>query len=155
MHRRPSTPCVTLLLALALAAPVTAPADTSPEDAKDYRQAVMSALGGHVGAISMHVRGLVEDEGSLAKHAEALATTATDLDRLFPEGSNVGDSEALAAIWEDPDAFAEAVSNAKEATAAFSETADSGDTDAIRAAFREVGGACRGCHDDFRKEHEH
>jgi cytochrome c556 len=141
--------------ALAIALSTVTLADPSPEDAKDYRQAVMSALGGHARAVSMHVRGLLDDPESLRRHAEALALTASELDRVFPPGSNVGDSEALPAIWEKPEAFAEAVAQAREAAEAFAGAARSGDDDAIRSAFREVGSACRGCHDEFREEHDH
>lgn len=153
MHRRISA--LTLGLALGLgtsALCVTALADPLPEDAKDYRIAVMTAMRGHIGAISMNVRGLVEDHGFLAKHAEALANTAAELAHVFPPGSNVGDSEALPAIWDDPEEFAKAVARVAQATAAFSEAASAGDADAIDAAFRDVGAACRGCHDRFRKD---
>lgn len=154
MHRRISA--ITLVTALAFnALPLAALADPQPEDAKDYRQSVMRALGGHIGAISMHMRGLVDDRGFLAKHASALATTASELSFLFPPGSNVGDSEALPAIWEEPGDFEEAIARAQQATAAFSEATASGNAEAIDAAFRELAGACRGCHDRFRKEHDH
>lgn len=129
----------------------TALADPTPEDAKDYRTSVMTSLRGHVGAASMHVRGLVDDHGGfLAKHAEGLANGAAELKHLFPEGSNVGDSEALPAIWEQPEEFAAAIGEAEEATAAFREAVATGDRAAIGAAFRDVGNACRGCHDQFR-----
>jgi cytochrome c556 len=153
MHRRFSV--FTMAIALCLAASavrVTAWAETTAEDAKDYRISVMSSMGGHVGAISKHVRRLVDDHGFLAKHAEALANGAAELQYLFPSGSNVGDSEALPAIWEEPEEFAKAIAKAEKATAAFSEAASAGDEDAIAAAFREVGAACRDCHDRFRKD---
>lgn len=157
MHRKLSGFTATSVIAAAtftvtLGISLAAMADTSLEDAKDYRQSVMSAMGGHISAISMNVRGLVEDHGFLAKHAESLATTASELEYLFPADSNVDDSEALPAIWEEPEEFAEAVTAAQEATAAFSEVAASGDKEAIDAAFREVAGACKGCHDRFRKD---
>lgn len=126
-------------------------ADPTPEDAKDYRTSVMTSLRGHIGAASMHVRDLVDDEnGFLDKHAEGLANGAAELKYIFPAGSNVGDSEALSLIWEEPDEFAEAIATAQEATAAFQEAVASGDRAVIGAAFRDVGAACRGCHDRFR-----
>lgn len=155
MVRRISAFTLGVAFCCAAAVSLSALADPAPEDAKDYRQAIMSAMGGHVSAISMHVRGLVEDKGFLAKHAESLAATASELSRIFPPGSNVGDSDALPAIWDDPEAFAEAVARVEEATAAFNAAAASGDEEAIDATFRDVGAACRGCHDDFRKEHKH
>lgn len=128
-------------------------ADTTPEDALDYRKAVMTSLRGHIGASSMIARGLVENDGHLVGHAEGLATGAAELHRIFPEGSNVGESEALPAIWEDAEGFAAAIAKMEEATAAFVEAAKSGDQEAIGGAFRNVGMSCRGCHDNYRVEH--
>lgn len=142
------------IAALAITAVVTIPAlaDTTPEDALDYRKAVMTALRGHIGAASMIARGLVDNDGHLIGHAEGLAAGAREMERIFQEGSNVGESEALPLIWEEPDAFAEAVSKMQEATAAFLAAAESGDSEAIGAAFRNVGMSCRGCHDRYRVE---
>jgi len=142
--------CLLLGLSLHVAA------ETSGEDAQKYRASIMTALRGHAGAASMIVRGLVEDRGALKKHADALAATASELPNIFPEGSNVGDSETLPAIWDEPVKFAAAVKKAQEATANFSKVvAAGGDGAAVAAAFKDVGGACRGCHDNFRVEHEH
>lgn len=131
---------------------VTALADTTPEDAKDYRTAVMTSLRGHVVAASMHVRGLVEGREFLQKHADGLANGASELRYLFAEGSNVDGSEALPVIWEEPDEFARAVEKVEQATASFREAVAGGDDAAIGSAFREVGMACRGCHDRFRRD---
>ena len=126
-------------------------ADTTPEDAKDYRSAVMTSLRGHIGAASMIARGLVENDGHLVDHAKGLAAGAKELSRVFPKGSNVGETEALPLIWEEPEAFAEAVEKLQDATAAFVVAAESGDGEAISAAFRNVGMGCRGCHDRYRE----
>jgi cytochrome c556 len=125
-------------------------ADTSPEDAADYRGALMMSLRGHIAASSMIARGLVENDGYLVMHAQGLANSAKELHRVFPEGSNVGESEALPAIWENPEDFAAAIAKVEEATAAFVTAAEGGDEEAIMGAFRAVGGSCRGCHDNFR-----
>ena len=140
------------VMALAMSAVVSVPvlADTTPEDALDYRKAVMTALRGHIGAASMIARGLVDNDGHLVGHARGLADGAREMERIFQEGSNVGESEALPLIWEEPDAFAEAIANMQEATAAFVAAAESGDSEAIGAAFRNVGMSCRGCHDRYR-----
>lgn len=126
-------------------------ADTTPEDAKDYRSAIMTAFRGHIGAASMIARGLVDDNGQLLGHAEAMASLATELEHIFPEGSAVNESEALPAIWEKPEEFAAAIQATVDATAALEDAAAGGDPAAIGAAFREVGMSCRGCHDNFRQ----
>jgi len=129
---------------------LTAFAQTTPEDAMDYRISVMTALRGHIGAASMIARGLIENDGHLLGHAQGLNSAANELHRVFPEGSNVGESEALPVIWEDAEGFAAAIAKMQEATAAFVEAAEGGDGEAIGAAFRNVGMSCRGCHDNYR-----
>jgi len=129
-------------------------ADTTPEDAADYRQSIMTAMRGHVGAISMIARGLVENHGQLVNHAKALDATAKELSDIFPEGSNVGDSEALPLIWEDPEGFEAAVAKLQNATSAFVAAAEEGDQAAIGTAFRNVGMSCRGCHDRYRADED-
>jgi cytochrome c556 len=125
-------------------------ADTTPQDAFEYRSAVMTSLRGHIVAVSKTVRGQVEDNGFLVKHAEGLANGVAEMEYIFQKGSDVTDSDALPVIWEDTEKFAAAIEQAKTATQAFVEVAASGDRAAIGAAFRDVGGSCRGCHDNFR-----
>lgn len=145
-----------LLIALALAAFATSvslqvAAEPSAEDAMKYRISVMTALRGHIGAASMIVRGIVEDDGHLEGHAAGLESGVKELHRVFQEGSAVAESEALPVIWDDPDAFAAAIEKAEQASARFHEVvAEGGDSAAIGAAFRDVGLSCRGCHDEFR-----
>ena len=151
--QRKSVGVITALVTSSILA-ISAFADTVPEDALDYRKALMMSLRGHIAASSMIARGLIENDGYLVAHARGLASGAKELHRVFPEGSNVGESEALPKIWEDKEAFAEAIAKTEEATAAFVEAAESGDEEAIMGAFRAVGGSCRGCHDNFRLDHD-
>ena len=111
----------------------------------------MTTLRGHIGAASMIARGLVDNNGQLLAHAEGLSNGAAELKNIFPEGSAVDDSEALPAIWGEPEKFAEAIDAIVAATAEFEDAAAGGDPAAIGAAFRNVGMSCRGCHDNFRK----
>jgi cytochrome c556 len=139
-----------LTLASTLSASLIATAETTAQDAADYRESVMTSLKGHIGAASMHVRGLVDGQEFLVKHAQGLANGAAELDRLFPAGSNVEGSDALPVIWEEPEEFAAAIAKAVDATKKLLAASQGSDKTAIAGAFREVGGACRGCHDKFR-----
>ncbi len=126
-------------------------AETTAEDALDYRKAVMTTLKGHLLAASMIVRGLADDDGYLVEHARGLANSAGEIHRVFQPGSAVGDSEALPVIWEQPEKFKAALQKAADAAENFHRVAASGaDKAALGAAFKEVGMSCRGCHDDFR-----
>ena len=142
---------ITVILSLS----IQVSAETSAEDAYDYREFIMTALKGHAGAISMQTRGLAGDASYVAKHADAMAALAGELKTVFQEGSDFEDSHALPEIWEEPEAFAEALAKIEEAAAALSEVARNGNMREIGGAFREVGQACKGCHDRFREEHDH
>jgi cytochrome c556 len=144
--------CALAALIAMLGISIAAIADTTSQDAADYRLAVMTSLKGHMVAASMIVRGLVEDNGYLAKHAQGMANSVGEIHRVFEEGSNIGESKALPAVWESAEKFSAAIAKAEEASAAFADVAagGGGEAEAIGGAFRNVGMSCRGCHDDFR-----
>lgn len=127
-------------------------AEPAPEDAAKYRQSIMKALSGHNGTISLISRGKAGNPDNLASHVEALVALAGEVAPVFAAGSDTDDDEALPAIWENPDAFAEAVAKFEDAVAAFESVADSSDLEATDAAQRELGKACKGCHEDFRQK---
>ena len=141
-----------ITIAVALGVATAAIADTSPEDAAKYRQSLMKALSGHNGMLSLTVRGKAGSPDNVASHAAALATLAAEVEAAFEGGGAFEDSEALAAIWDEPEAFAKAVANFDAAVAALGDVADGGDMQAIDAAQREIGKACKGCHEDFRQK---
>ena len=153
MHHTIMKTTLALVLSAGLSAPVAA--EPTAEDAYEYRESVMTALKGHAGAISRQARGLAGDSDYVANHAKAIANLGAELHTIFQEGSNVEGSEAMAAIWDDPEKFAEALGNAEDAMDALGEVAEGGDMEAIGNAFMNVGKACKGCHDSFREEHEH
>lgn len=136
-----------------LAGPVVATA-AEPKDAVEYRQAVMSALGGHAGAIARIVKRQVDYE-HIVPHAQAIATTAPLVDDIWPENSGPNDYEdtdALTKIWEQPDDFQARVDKLKEEAENFLSVAKTGDEGEIIAAFKELGQSCGGCHDNYRAE---
>lgn len=146
---------ITLVLAVAISfagAWLPASADVSAEDAAKYRQFVMRALSGHNGAVSLIARAKAGDPAGLGKHTQALVDLAAEIGPAFEAGGGaaVEDSEALPAIWEQPDEFAAAVERFAAAVADLDAAAESGDLASVDAAHRDVGEACKGCHEDFR-----
>ena len=87
-----------------------------------------------------------------AGYGAALADLNADLTRLFPEGSDFGETKATEAIWADWAKFEQAADAAKDATAAFAAAVADGDSAKIAAAHKDVGQACKGCHEDFRQK---
>jgi cytochrome c556 len=71
----------------------------------------------------------------------------------FPAGSGPQPGVKTAAkpeIWTKPADFRRAQDAFIAQAAAFQNTANGGDVDAIRAGVRSLGATCKGCHDQFR-----
>ncbi|GAB1261313.1 c-type cytochrome [Aurantivibrio plasticivorans] len=79
-----------------------------------------------------------------------------DVQRLwFPEGSGPEagvETEAKAAIWENPEEFAKAQQALVDVMPKFLELAYAKDIEGLKKHYRKVGMACKGCHDQFREE---
>lgn len=148
-----TTRCLIALALLGCLA-AAAQAETSPKNWSKYRHAVMDVLKGHISAISLVAFNQVEDTGHLQQHAAGLAEAATEVGKLFPEGSGDG-THALPAIWEQPEEFAAAVARLERTTRALSDAVAGGQRREIAAAFKAAGDACKGCHEKFREEHDH
>ena len=128
-----------------LAAPAVAADDLA--NVIKYRQKVMSAVGAHMGSIGAVLKGEVSFTGNVADHARALQATSMMAADIFPAGSGVGDTRAMAKIWDDWAEFEKAIKAFPVATGALVEAADSG-------AMGNLGNACGGCHKPFRKPKE-
>ena len=136
-----------LLAGMAVTASALADGDVEAK----YRQSVMKSIGGHMSAMGTILKEQVHLE-DLALHAEGLAGLAEIAPEVFPEGSGVEKSKALPAVWEKPEAFAEAMNRLVEASDAMASAAKSGEMSLIGPAIQELGGSCKGCHDDFKAE---
>lgn len=116
----------------------------TPEAAVAARKALMREDGG-----------ILRSAGGLSG-AEAVAVMQklqanySHIPALFPEGSIVGDSEALPAIWENFEAFTAIVKTGEGAAAAGLAAAESGDAAGYAAALQAIGGTCGQCHQQFR-----
>ncbi|AZB55434.1 cytochrome c [Cereibacter sphaeroides] len=93
-----------------------------------------------------------EVAGKAASNLSALASVISP--ELFPKGSAVGeaeDSEALPAIWEKPDDFAQKISGMEEAAAKMQAAAGT-DLASLQGAMRDLGAACGSCHETYRQK---
>ena len=143
-----------VLLAGAVALLSTAAGPAARADASadvKYRQAVMEALGNHMGSIAAIARGEVGHAGHMAGHAAAIDALASMAGDVFPEGSGGDATRAKDEIWRDATGFEAAVEAFRAAAAALLEAAEAGDVGAVGAALGGVGRTCGGCHRAFRK----
>lgn len=120
------------------------------EAAIQYRQNVMKAIGGLMGTSVGQLRDGLAYGPEMAKVASALQALTHDIPALFPEGSDFGETDAKSEVWEDRKGFEEAASKMREQVDAFSSAVNTGDRKKMLGAFRDMGDACKGCHEDFR-----
>lgn len=144
LHGRPLGSLKLLGLGLVLAA-LPASAD---DGAAEYREHVMEAIGGHMQSMADIVRGKVDHQDHFALHANAMADLAGIAGTLFPDGSQGGD--ALPAIWQNSDDFAEKIRDFESAAGALKAAVDGGDN--VGRAFQNLGQACKSCHDNYRDD---
>jgi cytochrome c556 len=116
----------------------------TPEEAVTLRQNLMKEDGG-----------ILRSAGNLTgADAVAAMTKLRDnyshIPALFPEGSIVGESEALPAIWENFDAFTSIADAGVAAAESGIAAAEAGDAAAYAAAIQALGGTCGQCHQQFR-----
>lgn len=99
------------------------------------------------------IKGIIDAKGPTAGAAEQAAKLKQlqiAFDKMFPAGSDKGETKALPTVWSDSAGF-QAASKAVDASYdKLAVAAGSGDMAALTAAFGDTGKACGACHDKFR-----
>ena len=146
---RPSLAVAALALVTALPA---AAQFQKPEDAVKYRQSAMFVMANHVGRIGAMANGRVPyDAAQATANAEIVAT----LSRLpfvgFVEGTaSTEKGRASSKIWSERAKFDDAAKRMQDEVAKLVTAARTNNLDNVKAAFGEVGKACKACHDEYR-----
>jgi cytochrome c556 len=99
------------------------------------------------------IKGIIDAKGPTAgavAHAAKLKEHELAFDKLFPAGSDKGDTKALPAVWTDWAGFQAASKNADASYDKLAVAAGSGDMAALTTAFGDTGKACGACHEKFR-----
>ena len=144
-------------LAIALGAVALSCSVVAAIDPIEARKEGFKAFKKEMGAIKKLVEaGDASQQAKLLEHAKALDSAASaqwsKVAEHFPAGSDKGDTEALPAIWEKATEFKAAIDKQQTAVAAFVVAAQKADPAQWKAAFGQVGGSCKNCHDSFKKD---
>jgi cytochrome c556 len=90
------------------------------------------------------------DAKEIIPHAAKLKELEVAFAKMFPPGSDGGDTKALPTVWSDKAGFDAAGKAAEDADDKLAVAAGTGDMAAIGAAFGDVGKSCSGCHTKYR-----
>ena len=116
-----------------------------------YRQNVMKATGGHMGAIVDILKNRLPLADHIVDHARSIQQNSKMTLAMFPKGTGLGNTKAKPAIWENWSKFESAVQDFERESAKLAKVAESGDMEALAKQVRATGKTCGGCHRNFRK----
>lgn len=125
----------------------------SPAKTIETREANFKSMGKAMKALTDQLRAPTPDMAVIKASAAALSQAAPKVGGHFPKGSGPESgvkTHALPAIWEKPADFKAAVAKLQTGVKAMQAAAQSGNIDAVKAAVPGVGGACKGCHEQFK-----
>lgn len=142
---------VASMAVMAVLASGAALAQAKPEQLVKQRQAVMTLQGKYFGPMA----GMMQ--GKVPFNLEVVQRNAGFLDNLsrmpwdgFDPSTKDVKSAALPAIWTDNAKWAEAAERLQNESNKLYQVSRGGDEAAIKAQIKAVGGACGGCHENFR-----
>ena len=123
-----------------------------PEDAVKYRQSAMYVMANHFGRIGAMVNGRAPyDAAAASANAEIVATMSKLPFIGFVEGTaGTQKGSAAAKIWTNRSGFDADAKTMQDAVAKLVTASKTNSLDNLKAAFGDVGKACKGCHDEFR-----
>ena len=134
------------------AAPVTA---EQAQSLFHERHEGMETIGKSVKTIKQTLDSGSPDVAAIRGAAAKIAELAGKSPGWFPPGTGqdvLHKTRALPAIWEKPEDFATKDRDLQSAAQALKAAADSGNVDAIKARFADLGKTCKACHDTYRAE---
>jgi cytochrome c556 len=135
-----------------LIAATQAATPATPAELQKVRHEHYEELGDAFKAVRDGSKASTPDFAALEKAAEIVNKASIDQQQWFPKGTGpeAGKTRALPDIWSKPDDFTAAQKMFSERAPKLLSAVKSKDIGAVKAAFYEVGGACKNCHDTFR-----
>lgn len=124
----------------------------TPEDAIKYRQAVMFLMAKHFGRMGEVVKGQRPyDRQEFGRNAAVFETLSQlPWEAFMVPGTDKGKTGLKSAAFEKQAEFKEAAHRMEIETTKLVRASNSGDLNAIKAQFGEVGKSCGACHKKFR-----
>jgi len=124
----------------------------TPQEAQKARHEHYEKLGDAFKAVRDNSRGDSPNWAALEKAAAEVVDASVDQQKWFAKGTGpeAGKTRALPEIWTKAEEFTAAQKMFSERAPKLQAAVKSKDAAGVQAAFREVGGACKNCHDNFR-----
>jgi len=145
--------CLAVFVPAFIAGAVAAHSTEGMNDAQNARHEHYEHLGDAFKAVRDNLKGESPDWARLEKAAQTVVDASVDQQKWFAKGTGpeAGKTRALPVIWEKTDDFTAAQKMFSDRAPKLLAAVKAKDTAGVQAAFKDVGGACKNCHDTFRK----
>jgi cytochrome c556 len=142
-----------LVFTASLIAAIQVASAATPAELQKARHDHYKELGDAFKAVRDASKSDSPDFAAIEKAAEVVNKASVDQQQWFPKGTGpeAGKTRALPEIWSKPDDFTAAQKMFADRAPKLLAAAKTKDVAAITAAFKDAGGACKNCHDTFRK----
>ena len=123
-----------------------------PEDAIKYRKSVMFLIGQHFGRMGAMVKENTPYEKEVFTQNAMVVETLSQLpwEAVMVPGTDKGDTTLKSSAFKEPDKFKEGAQTFEANAAKLLDLAETGDFNAVKAQFGDVGKSCKSCHEQFR-----
>jgi cytochrome c556 len=148
------TAVATAAAAIAVAAATTALAQPKPEQFVKQRQSALALIGWYFGPMGAVAKGEApfNKDDAVRRTTNLVALSKMPWEGFVAGTDNVGNTKALPAIWTQNAKFKEAATKMETEMVKLAAAANAGNEAEFKKQFGVVGGTCKGCHDDFRKQ---
>lgn len=146
---------IRLLAIFAAAATLAVPTIAAAPDTIKARQDNFKAMGRSMKLIGVELKKETPAFVAIRREAAALEKAGARVARFFPKGTGPEagvKTAALPAIWQKPPEFTTAAAGLNRATKGLRTAAAGTDVAKIRAAMGATVGACKACHEKFRRD---
>jgi cytochrome c556 len=150
------TKLIFALIATTLAA--TAQAQVKVEDAIKWRQSAYGTMSWSMSRIKANIDGQYNKE-EVQKHATLIQAIANSgMGALYVPGSDKGkgwaETRVKSELFTDGPKVGKLATEFNQAANELAKVAATGDAAAVKAQFGKLGGTCKSCHDDYRKDNK-
>lgn len=149
---------VIAVLLAGLAGSAFAQQTLKPEDMIKLRKAGYSFMSWNMGKIKANLDGTYNKDQVVAAANVVAATANSGMGALFAPGTDkdIGEQKTRVRpelfMAQNQDKLREVAMNFSKEASELARVAAIGDVAAIKAQFGKTGAACKGCHDEFRKD---
>lgn len=136
----------------------TAQAQVKVEDAIKWRQSAYATMGWSMGRIKANLDGTYNKDEVIKAANVIQAIANSGMGTLYVPGSDKGkgwaETRVKPELFTDGPKVGKIATEFNQAANELAKLAATGDAAAVKAQFGKLGGTCKSCHDDYRKDNK-